>query len=113
MCLGTVTFGQTTGQDASAVQKSSMGASRGGPIGDIRDFLSPEELKNANGGFPEDWNTLKIPKDLKTPDPMPPLRGDFPGFSREIVQLSWRPWDIIDLYVLKPAGVKNPQAATP
>ncbi|HUA13976.1 MAG TPA: alpha/beta hydrolase [Verrucomicrobiae bacterium] len=56
----------------------------------------------------EDWNTLKVPSGFRYADPMPPLRGEFPEFTREIVQLTWRPWDIIDLYVMKPKGVKKP-----
>jgi len=93
---------------ASAAKANDAGGIEGGPIGDASDLFSGGDLRNANGGYPEDWNNLKIPKDLKVADPTPPIRGDFPGFSREVVQLTWRPWDIIDLYVLKPEGVKNP-----
>ncbi len=33
-----------------------------------------------------------------------------PQFTREIVRVMWRAGDPIDLYVIKPAGVKNPPA---
>jgi hypothetical protein len=56
----------------------------------------------------EDWNTLAIPADMKTADPLRPLRGDFPQYTREFLQLQWRSADIIDLYVLKPKGVEKP-----
>lgn len=56
----------------------------------------------------EDWNTLAIPPGMKIPDPFPPLRGDFPKYTREFLQLQWRSADIIDLYVLKPKGVEKP-----
>jgi hypothetical protein len=56
----------------------------------------------------EDWNALAIPHDLVVADAMPPLRGNFPDFTREFVQVEWRPSDVIDLYVMKPVGVKKP-----
>ena len=56
----------------------------------------------------EDWNVLALPHDLEVADPLPPLRGNFPDFTREFVQVQWRPSDVIDLYVMKPAGVKKP-----
>lgn len=59
-------------------------------------------------GLYEDWDTLKIPSNIEFADPMPPSVAEFPEFTREFVQLTWRPWDIIDLYVVKPKGVKNP-----
>ncbi len=65
--------------------------------------------KLPGGGLYEDWNTLKVPSDLKYEDPLPPTQlVPVDGITRELVQLTWRPWDIIDLYVMKPAGVKNP-----
>jgi hypothetical protein len=56
----------------------------------------------------EDWNALAIPRDLKVADPRPPLQGDFPAFTREFMQVAWRQGDVIDLYVIKPAGVEKP-----
>ena len=41
----------------------------------------------------------------------PPLLGekdDYPGFTRELLQLQWRTGDPIDLYVILPKGVTNP-----
>src|SRR5271168_3118088 len=41
----------------------------------------------------------------------PPLLGEkaeYPDFTRELWQLQWRGGDPIDLYVIKPANVKNP-----
>lgn len=62
-----------------------------------------------------------IPKaieDLTTPSlkgselkPWPPTVGEIdvqPEFTRELTQVMWRPGDPIDLYILKPAGVKKP-----
>lgn len=40
-----------------------------------------------------------------------PVAGDkaeFPEFTRELVQVQWRPNDPIDLYVIKPHGVAKP-----
>ena len=57
---------------------------------------------------PQDWNVLKLPGSLKYPDAMPPVMSNLPDFTRELVQLTSRPGDIIDLYVMKPKDVKNP-----
>lgn len=43
--------------------------------------------------------------------PLPPLLGSReprPSFIRELYQVRWRPNDAIDLYVIRPVGVKNP-----
>ena len=55
----------------------------------------------------EDWNTLAIPPGLDfektTVD-----SSQFPEFTKELVRLQWRTGDPVDLWILKPAGVKNP-----
>lgn len=56
----------------------------------------------------EDWDTLAIPANATFPDPPPALKSNFPGYSKEFVQLMWRSSDLIDLYVMKPAGVEKP-----
>jgi hypothetical protein len=89
--------------------KDTVPAADGAPSHDSSAAKTAENYsKEADKGLFEDWNTLKIPSNLQTPDPMPPLVGNFPEFTRELVQVTWRPWDIIDLYVIKPVGVKNP-----
>jgi hypothetical protein len=43
--------------------------------------------------------------------PQPTLEGgneETPQYVREIVRVQWRPNDPIDLYVIRPPGVKNP-----
>ncbi len=45
---------------------------------------------------------------------IPPLLGSIekkPDFIRELYQVRWRPNDPIDLYVIRPVGVKNPPVA--
>jgi dienelactone hydrolase len=56
----------------------------------------------------EDWNTLAIPSELLVPAPAPPLKVSTPKYTREFIQLIWRPRDIINLYVIKPVGVAKP-----
>jgi hypothetical protein len=55
----------------------------------------------------EDFNTLSVPPGLQF-DVMPLGKGDFPEYSKELVRAEWRSWDPVDLWVIKPAGVKNP-----
>jgi hypothetical protein len=59
----------------------------------------------------EDWSSLAIGTSRLEAEP--PLvaqtdKGD--GFTRTLVQLKWRPGDPLDLYVVLPAGVKQPPA---
>jgi len=56
----------------------------------------------------EDFETLAIPKGMLVLDPAPPMKVSFPKYTRELVQLIWRPHDVINLYVIKPVGVVNP-----
>lgn len=35
-------------------------------------------------------------------------KADYPGFTRELLRAQWRGGDPIDLWVIKPAGIKNP-----
>ncbi len=57
----------------------------------------------------EDWGVLRV-----DPASLMPLsatvigQGDYDGFSRELLRVQWRIADPIDLYVVKPIGVKNP-----
>jgi hypothetical protein len=72
----------------------------------------PEHDKNQDDAIAssrvEDWNTLKIPSNATFLAPIPPLKGTSPDFTREFLQLYWRPADPIDLYVMKPVGVEKP-----
>jgi hypothetical protein len=57
----------------------------------------------------EDWTTPALHKgDLL---PAPPLIGAIdkhPLYTVELVQVQWRPADPIDLYIIKPEGIKRP-----
>jgi hypothetical protein len=61
--------------------------------------------------FHEDRNNLSLSTSKLAPQP--PLLGETDdlkdtGFIRELYQVSWRPGDNIDLYVVRPRNVKNP-----
>ena len=57
----------------------------------------------------EDWGSLSIGVSKLTPDPPLPAETDqFDSFTRQLVQVKWRPGDPIDLYVILPKGVKKP-----
>jgi hypothetical protein len=57
----------------------------------------------------EDWTSPSVKNsNLK---PAPPLVGyisDYPGYTVELLQVQWRSGDPIDLYVMKPKGVRKP-----
>jgi dienelactone hydrolase len=48
---------------------------------------------------------------LHAADPIPGEKAEFPEFTRELVQVQWRPIDPIHLYVIKPHGVAKPPVA--
>jgi hypothetical protein len=60
-------------------------------------------------GVKEDWASPSL--SASSLRPVQALRGyvsDHPGYTVELLQLQWRWGDPIDLYVMKPAGVKKP-----
>ncbi|MGA2813900.1 MAG: alpha/beta hydrolase [Candidatus Acidiferrum sp.] len=61
--------------------------------------------------FHEDWNNLSLSTSKLAPQP--PLLGETDDlkdsdFVRQLYQVSWRPGDNIDLYVIRPRNVKKP-----
>ena len=60
--------------------------------------------------FTEDWTTPSLSgSHLKLVPPLPPFFDDtHAGYTVELLQLQWRPGDPLDLYLIKPVGVKNP-----
>jgi len=74
----------------------------------------------AQPSSPEASVTSKPAEDLYTLSlgqthlhPMPSIEGEkseFPEFTRELIQVQWRSWDPIDLYVILPRNVKKPHA---
>jgi hypothetical protein len=70
---------------------------------------TPSKPVVRHGRTPEDWSSISLTGSQLVPDP-PFLgeKGDFPTFTRELLQLKWRNGDPIDLYVMKPRGVAKP-----
>jgi hypothetical protein len=60
-------------------------------------------------GVKEDWTSPALrTSNLK---PAPPVTGyinDHPGYTVELLQVQWRFGDPLDLYVMKPKGIKKP-----
>jgi len=57
----------------------------------------------------ERFDTLGLEgSDLEAAPPLVGEKAEYPEFTRELLQLQWRGGDPIDLYVIKPANVKNP-----
>ncbi len=60
-------------------------------------------------GASEDWTTPALSTSKLMP--APPLIGyitDYPGYTVELSQVQWRFGDPLDLYVIKPKGIKRP-----
>lgn len=57
----------------------------------------------------EDWTTPALTtSNLKAVPPLIGYPSDFPGYTVELNQVQWRFGDPLDLYVIKPKGVKKP-----
>jgi hypothetical protein len=60
--------------------------------------------------FTEDWTTPSLSTShLRTQRPLGPMvDASHEGYTVELLQLDWRPGDPLDLYVMKPVGIKKP-----
>jgi hypothetical protein len=57
----------------------------------------------------EHWDLLSLKdNDLHAKQPIVGAKGTYPDFTRELLRVQWRSGDPIDLYVIRPTGVKNP-----
>lgn len=57
----------------------------------------------------EDFQSLSLHgRSLKAQQPLVAEKGEFPGFTREILEVKWRRGDPIHLYVILPEGAKKP-----
>lgn len=59
-------------------------------------------------GVWEDWTTPELKTSNLKPTVVVGNVGDYPGYTLQLNQVQWRPGDPLDLYVIKPKGVKNP-----
>ena len=55
----------------------------------------------------EDWSEPELSPGMKM-EAVPLLKSQQNEFTREMIEVQWRDLDPIDLWVIKPAGVKNP-----
>lgn len=71
----------------------------------------PKATAPVREDFHEDWNSITLAgSNLK---PQPPVLGQKDNspearYTKELYQLQWRPYDPLDLYVIKPKGVAKP-----
>ena len=60
-------------------------------------------------GVKEDWTSPGLKADsLRPAPPLSAYINDYPGYSVELLQVQWRFGDPLDLYVMKPKGIKKP-----
>ncbi len=60
-------------------------------------------------GVKEDWTSPALgTSNLKPAQPLVGYVNDNPGYTIELLQVQWRFGDPLDLYVMKPKGVKKP-----
>lgn len=57
----------------------------------------------------EDWTTLDLSRThLHPKKPVESETDDAPTYTRHLVRLAWRPFDPIDVYIVKPKNVDHP-----
>lgn len=83
------------------------------PTGDAQLLpASPPIADPADGRFNrarEDWTSPSLSNsNLKPARPLAGYINDYPGYTLELLQVQWRWGDPLDLYVMKPKGVKKP-----
>ncbi|HTZ97238.1 MAG TPA: CocE/NonD family hydrolase [Terriglobales bacterium] len=62
-----------------------------------------------HGQTPEDWSSISLAgSKLNADPPFVGEKGEFPTFTRELLQVKWRTGDPIDLYVIRPKNVTKP-----
>src|SRR5882762_8150755 len=60
-------------------------------------------------GVKESWTSPALTNsNLRPTPPLAAYVNDYPGYTVELLQVQWRFGDPIDLYVMKPKGVKKP-----
>jgi hypothetical protein len=60
-------------------------------------------------GVHEDWTSPALSSsNLRPVRPLVGYVADYPGYTVELLQVQWRWGDPLDLYVMKPKGVKQP-----
>lgn len=76
------------------------------------DHSPPNAADMSRSASVEDWTSLSLAgSHLRAERPLLAEKdNDDPRFTRELLQVKWRPGDPIDLYVIKPKGVSRPSA---
>jgi hypothetical protein len=59
-------------------------------------------------GVQEDWTSAALTSSHLMPARPLEFISDYPGYTLELLRVQWRSGDPIDLYVMKPKGVKKP-----
>jgi hypothetical protein len=74
--------------------------------------IDPKTMMPLYETIQEDWSSLQIGASRLAPEP--PLEtpvDDQASFTRQLVQVKWRPGDPLDLWIILPKGVKKPPVA--
>lgn len=92
----------SAGNSSEDVNKPAIGGATKTVI--VKDESEIPKRKNLDY---EDWSTPVLTPGMKT-EAVPLLKSEQNGFTRELISLQWRELDPIDVWVIKPTGMKNP-----
>lgn len=91
------------GQQSSGSATAQAIPAQGGPV--VNDGI------DSFATYKEDWSSLSLAgSNLRALTPVVGEKDNYPDFTREIVEVAWRPADPIYLYVMVPKQVKHPPA---
>jgi hypothetical protein len=66
-----------------------------------------EKVPERNNPVYEDWSRPELPTGMKK-EIVPLGKSEGDGFTRELISVQWREMDPVNLWIVKPAGLKNP-----
>jgi hypothetical protein len=97
---------QASSDNSAKTDSTPSWQTKGVPSG-----LDKKTLEPKYAAVQEDWSSLQVGISNLVPQrPLVAETDDGKTFTRQLVQLQWRPGDPIDLYVILPKGVKRPPA---
>lgn len=77
------------------------------PGAQVRVLKDGEKIPERKNLEYEDWSKPELPTGMKM-EIVPLGKSDGDGFTRELISVQWREMDPINLWIVKPTGIKRP-----
>jgi len=101
--------GLASGQSKPGATSATGAASSGTSQSAAQNARGDKKINILYPTSQEDWSTPSLKgSDFEQTSSIFGEKSENPGFTRELTRVEWRLSDPIDLYIMKPAGVKKP-----